>query len=189
MHGLAASAAACRRQLRCVPVRERGGDVGATATAWAALANASGAENRAAAGRAWAYIAGKGGIPSIAALLNQGDASPLFVAIAGKLPPDALPATPLVLGLIHGAESFLETRFHVGIVMMGYATGILVRRLRGDWGPDGNRKDWFTRLECDHAVGLVSSMQNGEGSGWNAYAEPTASQSCDVVRRRRDARR
>jgi squalene cyclase len=49
---------------------------------------------------------------------------------------------------------------------------VLVRRLRGDWGPEGERKSFIARRECRCCLELLDEYQNKDGS-WNGYTPPT----------------
>src|SRR4029077_9447357 len=88
----------------------------------------------------------------------------LFLAMIGLVDPRALPKTPLFFGSLAPVVRFLEKRFHAGVIIMNLLIGVLVRRLRGDWGSDGSHQSWPARHACRRCVELLDRFQNRDGS-------------------------
>jgi squalene-hopene/tetraprenyl-beta-curcumene cyclase len=144
-----------------------GGDPGATACTWAALHVTAQPENAPAIARARAWLEQHGGTRRVVAAIAEGDLSAVFLALAGLLDAHALPCPSMLFSLLPPVVDFLQKRFHSGILMVALQLGVLVRRLRGDWGPDGTRKSLLARAECDRCIALLDTFQNQDGS-WNA---------------------
>lgn len=142
------------------------GDLSATATAWAALVNAQQPENEQAIQRAKVFIDRNGGLESILGLLQEGALAPFFVALAGLLDPEKLPKPPMLQSLFPRLMSHLETKFNGGIITFALQLGAIVRMLRGDWGPNNDRKGFLGSREAAYTLGLMERFQNPNGS-WN----------------------
>ena len=69
--------------------------------------------------------------------------------------------------------SLLERRFHSGILMVAQQLSVLVRRMRGDFGPDGQDMGLIAGAECRRTIALLETFQNEEGS-WNSNTVQTA---------------
>lgn len=143
------------------------GDIGATACVWAALQVADPAGSTEAIASARRFIDLHGGMHRVIEGLDMGDLSALFLAIAGVLDPRRLPCPSVAFALFPPAMRFLQTRFHSGVLMAALQLNVLVRRLRGDFGPDGQDKNLIAAAECRAAVELLETFQNVDGS-WNA---------------------
>ncbi|MFO0598861.1 MAG: oxygenase MpaB family protein [Myxococcaceae bacterium] len=139
------------------------GNLGSTACGWAAL-HLCGARDAAAKAETW--VRNHGGLAAVIDLINEGDFAPVFLAMAGLVDPKRVPCpstTGLVLPFVQG---FLETRFHSGVLMGAFQTEFLLRKLRGDFGPDGTRKSLVDKLKARAALNVFRTFQNDDGS-WN----------------------
>lgn len=146
------------------------GDLGATACGWAAL-HLCGATD--AAGKAQRWVEARGGTRAVIDLMNVQDFSALFVAMAGLVDAKRLPCPSTTALLLPPVLSFVETRFHAGVLMGAWQTEFLIRRLRGDFGPDGRRKGLIDHFKCRAALELFGTFFNTEGS-WNGGTAITA---------------
>lgn len=142
------------------------GDLGTTAAGWAAL-HLCGAPDAAAKAKRW--VEANGGIPAVLARVNEGDLSALFLGMAGLVDARALPCPSSAVLLVPPVRKALETRFHSGVFMMAFEFELLVKKLRGDFGPDGKRKSFLDKLKCRGAVDVLRTFQNDDGS-WNDSA-------------------
>ena len=149
------------------------GNLSSTAQCWAALAIAPGPENAAAAARAERYVSAHGGLALVVDEMRHGDVSSLFLALAGLLAPDRLPAPPLLPWLSDRFVGEFAERFHFGIAMGAMQLSLIAKRLRGEYGADGSRRSWLEKREHRRAVELVCSFQNADGS-WNSNTVQTA---------------
>jgi squalene cyclase len=140
------------------------GDLGATASAWAAF-HACGVPEAEAKARAW--VEAHGGVAGVIARIAEGDLAAMFLAMEKLADPTAIPAPPLLLTLIPPVEKLLEKRFNTGVLMMLSQNAALVRHLRGDWGEHGDERGWFDSLECRRALELIQLYQNPDGS-WDS---------------------
>jgi len=145
------------------------GDLGATASAWAAFHACGLPEQDPALAGARAWVGAHGGVPAVIAAIATGDVSSLFLAMEGLADAHAMPAPPLFLTLIPPVEQLLEKKFNTGVMMMLAQNGALIRYLRGDWGEHGDARGWFASLECKRALELIDLYQNPDGS-WNSNA-------------------
>jgi squalene cyclase len=143
------------------------GDVGATASAWAAFHACGLPDDDGPLAEARAWVEAHGGVAAVIARIAQGDVAALFLAMEGLCDPHALPAPPLFLTLIPPVEHLLEKKFNTGVMMMLAQNGALVRYLRGDWGEHGDQRGWFASAECKRALDLIDLYQNPDGS-WNS---------------------
>ena len=110
------------------------GDLGATASAWAALVVCAPAESADAIARARAYVGDRGGTAAVVEAFGRGDPAVVYLALAGLIEPSALPCPPMVPALLPPLVGFMERRFHSGILMVSGALTLIAHRLRGDWG-------------------------------------------------------
>ena len=88
----------------------------------------------------------------------RGDLSALNLALVGLLDPRRLPRLPLTHILIAPVRELLERRFNGAVLTIFLQTGILVRRLRGDWGPDGRDKPALDEKACRHCLALLDEF-------------------------------
>ncbi len=145
----------------------KAGDPGATACAWAALQVTGASANAEPIARARAWLERNGGIDRVIAGMEVGDLSAIYLALAGLLEPARLPCPNTLFSLVPPLVRVLEGRFHSGILMVALQLGVLIRRLRGDWGPDGRDKGFLAEAECRKCIALLDTFQNRDGS-WNA---------------------
>ncbi|MFT3713227.1 MAG: oxygenase MpaB family protein [Archangium sp.] len=141
----------------------KSGELGSTACAWAAL-HLCGATDAAAKAKKW--IDQHGGVSAVLDRMNEGDFCAVFCAMAGLIDAKKVPypfTLPITFPPVRG---FLETKFHSGVLMGAFQTEFLIRRLRGDFGPNGDRKSIFDRLKARTALDVFRQFQNDDGS-WN----------------------
>ena len=143
------------------------GDLGATASAWAAFAACGLGPDDGPLAKARAYVEAHGGTPAVIALIAEGNVAALFLAMQGLADAALMPAPPLFLTLLPPVEELLEKRFNTGVLMMLAQNGSICRLLAGDWGPHGDQRGWFASLECKRALDLLDLYQNHDGS-WNS---------------------
>ena len=84
-----------------------------------------------------------------------------------------LPCPPMLPALIPPLVGFMERRFHSGILMVSGALTLIAHRLRGDWGPDGPPPGAIARRFAARTLTLLATFQNRDGS-WNANTVQTA---------------
>jgi hypothetical protein len=111
------------------------GDLGATASAWAALSLCATEEGAEAISRAREWVDEHGGSAAVVDAFGRGDPAVVYVALAGLIDPSELPCPPMLPALIRPAVRFMERRFHSGILMVSGALTLIAHRLRGDWDP------------------------------------------------------
>lgn len=131
------------------------GDLGATASAWAAL-HLCGA--KAAADKAQAWIESHGGTARVIEKMSEGDFAAVFLAMAGLVDARRLPCPNTTAMCVPGVLDFLTTRFHAGILMGALQADITIQSLRGDW------KGLIDAVKGRTAVSLFRDFQNEEGS-------------------------
>jgi squalene cyclase len=137
----------------------RAGDLGATATAWAAL-HVSGAGARASSlARARAWVEAHGGARAVVALLDRGDLSAVYLALAGLVDAHELPCPHTAPLAVPGVMGVLATRFHVGVFQTAVGLELVVKRLRGGLG-------WAAPVTVRLLMRLLGEFQNPDGS-WN----------------------
>src|SRR5262245_54112529 len=124
------------------------GDLSSTASAWAALHVAGVPDDHPAVQAARRYIDRCGGLAEIVSRVPQGDYAALILALAGLLDPQRLPLFPLTYCLVEPVREFMLRRIHGGLMTFSLELAILVRRLRGDWGPDGLSKSPLDEQAC-----------------------------------------
>lgn len=164
------------------------GDLGATASAWAALSLCAPRDSGEAIARARAYVEAHGGTAAVVDAFGRGDPAVVYFALAGLIDPTELPCPPMVPALIRPAVRFMERRFHSGILMVSGALTLIAHRLRGDWGPPAPRAPRPTRPSAAppgppagqiarrfaaRTLTLLATFQNRDGS-WNASTVQTA---------------
>ena len=153
------------------------GDLGATASAWAALSVCAPEESGEAIARARDWVDAHGGTREVIAAFGRGDPAVVYVALAGLVEPLELPCPPMVPALIPPLVRFMERRFHSGILMVSGALTLIAHRLRGDWGPpdlgDGVPRGPVARRFVARTLTLLAAFQNADGS-WNASTVQTA---------------
>jgi squalene cyclase len=134
------------------------GDLGATACAWAAFAATGLGPDSEPLGRARSYVERHGGASALAQRFQQGDLAGLFLALAGCLPPDALPEPNLLFAALPPLEHFLERRFNLQLPLTMLQTGLLLRHLRGEQG------GLLAGREEHRCLELLDAFQNHDGS-------------------------
>jgi squalene-hopene/tetraprenyl-beta-curcumene cyclase len=168
------------------------GDLGATASAWAALSLCAPEASGDAIARARGWVDAHGGTPEVVAAFGRGDPAVVYLALAGLVEPSELPCPPMVPALIPRLVAFMERRFHSGILMVSGALTLIAHRLRGDWGAptppptpptpppaagpalvDGAPTGQIARRFVSRTLTLLSTFQNLDGS-WNANTVQTA---------------
>jgi len=153
------------------------GDLGATASAWAALTVCAPRESGEAIARARAWVEAHGGTVAVVEAFGRGDPAVVYVALSGLIAPSGLPCPPMVPALIRPAVRFMESRFHSGILMVSGALTLIAHRLRGDWGPpaqvDAAPTGAIARRFASRTLTLLATFQNRDGS-WNASTTQTA---------------
>jgi squalene-hopene/tetraprenyl-beta-curcumene cyclase len=149
------------------------GDLGATASAWAALALCAPGDSVEAIARARAWVEANGGTAAVVEAFGRGDPAVVYVALAGLIEPSELPCPPMLPALIRPAVSFMERRFHSGILMVSGALTLIAHRLRGDWGSEGRPSGQIARRFAARTLTLLATFQNRDGS-WNASTVQTA---------------
>ena len=149
------------------------GDLGATASAWAALALCAPGDSVEAIARARTWVDANGGTAAVIEAFGRGDPAVVYLALAGLVEPSELPCPPMLPALIRPAVGFMERRFHSGILMVSGALTLIAHRLRGDWGPDGPPSGEIARRFAARTLTLLATFQNRDGS-WNASTIQTA---------------
>lgn len=150
------------------------GDLGVTATAWAALHVAGVSADHPAVTAARNYVEAGGGADELIRRIGRGDLGALYLAMAGLLDARRLPVYPLHYCLIAPLRQFLERRIHGGLLTFFLETAILTRRLRGDWGPDGGDKSDLDTSACRRCLALLDEFQQDDGSWWNGLTHWSA---------------
>ncbi len=140
------------------------GDVGATASVWAALHVAAPADSAEAIARARAFVEQRGGLPAVVKLLDAGDLAAVYLALAGLLDAHELPCPPMAPNMIAPVVRWTQRRFHSGIVMAGMMLGVLARRLRGDWPAEGPPPGAVARRFCARTLTILGTWHNEDGS-------------------------
>ena len=149
------------------------GDLGATASAWAALHLCDTTDSADAIAHAREWIDARGGTAAVADAFARGDPAVVFLALAGLVEPSALPCPPMAPALIPPVVRFMERRFHSGILMVSGALTLIAHRLRGDWGEDGPPRGELARRFGARTLTLLATFQNRNGS-WNDNTVQTA---------------
>ena len=168
------------------------GDLGATASAWAALSLCAPYESGEAIARARDYIDAHGGTAAVVEAFGRGDPAVVYLALAGRIEPSELPCPPMVPALLPPLVRFMERRFHSGTLMVSGALTLIAHRLRGDWDPpapppaspgptdgpplappDGPPSGQLARRFAARTLTLLATFQNRDGS-WNASTVQTA---------------
>ncbi len=165
------------------------GDLGATASAWAALHVCVPDASAEAIARARDWVEAHGGTAAVVEAFGRGDPAVVYVGLAGLIEPSELPCPPMLPALIRPAVRFMERRFHSGILMVSGALTLIAHRLRGDWGPpappdppappvqaalpDGPPPGQIARRFAARTLTLLGTFQNRDGS-WNASTIQTA---------------
>jgi squalene-hopene/tetraprenyl-beta-curcumene cyclase len=165
------------------------GDLGATASAWAALHVCVPDASAQTITRARDWVEAHGGTAGVVEAFGRGDPAVVYVALAGLIEPSELPCPPMLPALIRPAVRFMERRFHSGILMVSGALTLIAHRLRGDWGPpappappaplappalpDGPPSGQIARRFAARTLTLLKTFQNRDGS-WNASTIQTA---------------
>lgn len=147
----------------------RHGNLSTTAQCWAALSLGDAPEDRAAAAKAQAYVMSHGGLDLVVDEMRTGDVAAIFLALAGLLEPERLPAPPLTWAFFDTVVDELAKRFHFGIITGALQLSMISHALRGDfeW-----RSPYQKRLGR-RVVELMSVFQNRDGS-WNSNTVQTA---------------
>lgn len=145
------------------------GGLSVTAQCWAALSLGHDDASREACARARRFVEAAGGAEAVRALMKTGDVGAIYLAVAGLLPADRLPAPPLVWSLLDPAVRFMANRVHFGIVMGSLELGLIARELQGKLA----HRSVLERHECARAIELLRLFQNPDGS-WNGNTVQTA---------------
>ncbi len=149
------------------------GDLGTTASAWAAFHLCAPDDSADAIAAARAYVEGEGGTAAVVGAFARGDPSVVFLALAGLVEPSELPCPPMLPALLPPLVRFMERRFHSGILMVSGALALIAHRLRGDWGADGPPPGVLARRFAARTLTLLATFHNRDGS-WNANTVQTA---------------
>jgi squalene-hopene/tetraprenyl-beta-curcumene cyclase len=149
------------------------GDLGTTASAWAALHVCAPHESADTIVAARDYVDRHGGTEAVVEAFARGDPSVVFVALAGLIDPSDLPCPPMLPALLPPVVAFMERRFHSGILMVSGALTLIAHRLRGDWGAGGPPPGALARRFAARTLTLLATFQNRDGS-WNANTVQTA---------------
>jgi squalene-hopene/tetraprenyl-beta-curcumene cyclase len=149
------------------------GDLGTTASAWAAMHLCAPQDSADATGAAESYIDVHGGTGAVIGAFARGDPAVVYLALAGLVPASELPCPPMLPALIPPAVGFMERRFHSGILMVSGALTLIAHRLRGDWGSGGAPPSAIARRFAARTLTLLATFQNRDGS-WNANTVQTA---------------
>ncbi|MBV8219521.1 MAG: DUF2236 domain-containing protein, partial [Solirubrobacterales bacterium] len=153
------------------------GDLGATASSWAALSLCAPDDSADAIAGARAWVEGHGGTAAVVEAFGRGDPAVVYVTLAGLIAPSELPCPPMLPALIRPAVRFMERRFHSGILMVSGALTLIAHRRRGDWGtpaqPDAPPRGEIARRFAARTLTLLATFQNRDGS-WNASTIQTA---------------
>jgi squalene-hopene/tetraprenyl-beta-curcumene cyclase len=157
---------------RSHPTADRG-DLGATASAWAALQLCAPQDSAEAIVRARGWIDSRGGTAAVVEAFGRGDPAALYLALAGLVEPSALPCPPIVPALIPALVRFMERRFHSGVLMASGALTLVAHRLRGDWPDPGPPTAQLARRFAARTLALLATFQNADGS-WNQSTVQTA---------------
>lgn len=147
----------------------RHGNLSTTAQCWAALSLSDTPEDRAAAAKAKAYVESHGGLTLVLDEMRTGDVSAIFLALAGLLDPERLPAPPATWAFFDPIVDRLSERFHFGIITGALQLTMIARQLRGDF----RRRSFYERRLGRRVVELMSVFQNLDGS-WNSNTVQTA---------------
>ena len=149
------------------------GDLGTTASAWAAMYVCAPKDCADAIDAAKTYVDGHGGTSAVVGAFARGDPAVVFLALAGLVSPSELPCPPMLPALLSPVVAFMESRFHSGILMVSGALTLIVHRLRGDWGTSGPPPGAVARRFTARTLTLLGTFQNRNGS-WNASTVQTA---------------
>ena len=157
---------------RSHPTADRG-DLGATASAWAALHVCAPQDSVDAIAGARGWIDAHGGTAAVIDAFGRGDPAVVYVALAGLIEASSLPCPPMVPALIPALVRFMETRFHSGVLMASGALTLIAHRLRGDWPGHGPATGVLARRFAARTLALLATFQNTDGS-WNQSTVQTA---------------
>ena len=149
------------------------GDLGATASAWAAMHVCAPQDSAEAIARARAYVDARGGTAAVVDAFGRGDPAVVYLALTGLVEPSALPCPPMLPGLIPPLVRFMQRRFHSGILMVSGALTLIAHRLRGDWNEPGPPSGEIARRFAARTLALLATFHNRDGS-WNANTIQTA---------------
>ena len=149
------------------------GDLGTTASAWAAMYVCAPKDSADAIDAAKTYVDGHGGTSAVVGAFARGDPAVVYLALAGLVDPSELPCPPMLPALLASVVTFMESRFHSGILMGSGALTLIVHRLRGDWGTSGPPPGALARRFAARTLTLLGTFQNLNGS-WNASTVQTA---------------
>jgi squalene-hopene/tetraprenyl-beta-curcumene cyclase len=149
------------------------GDLGATASAWAAMHVCAQQESAEAIARARAYVNARGGTAAVVDAFGRGDPAVVYLALTGLVEPSALPCPPMLPALIPPLVRLMERRFHSGILMVSGALTLMAHRLRGDWNEPGPPSGEIARRFAARTLALLATFHNRDGS-WNANTIQTA---------------
>ncbi len=142
------------------------GHLGATASAWAAMEMTAPRESAEAIAKARAWVEKQGGIDAVLSLIELGDFSPVFMAIAGLVDPKRIPCPSVAFLVVPPVVKLLQTRFHSGVLMTAFQLWGVVRHLRGELGLPGTEIGLMDSLICRAGIDLLRTFQNDNGS-WN----------------------
>ncbi len=151
----------------------RHGDLGTTASAWAALHACAPDDSAGAIAAARGYVETQGGTAAVIGAFARGEPAVVYLALAGLVDPSELPCPPMLPALMPSLVRFMERRFHSGILMGSGGLTLIAHRLRGDWGLDGPPRGALPRRFAARTLTLLATFQNVNGS-WNANTVQTA---------------
>ncbi len=149
------------------------GDLGTTASAWAAMHVCAPQDSAEAIDAARSYVDAQGGSDEVIRAFARGDPAVVYLALAGLVAPSELPCPPMLPALFPPMVAFMDRRFHSGILMVSGALTLIAHRLRGDWGAAGPPPGVVARRFAARTLTLLGTFQNENGS-WNASTVQTA---------------
>lgn len=136
------------------------GDLGTTATAFAALRGAAGAAGEAAA-RARAWLDAQGGDAAIVGAFGEGDVGPLFAAIGGVIDAGRLRRAPALALGSRAFRTWLEGHVSVFFVNLACEARLVLGRLVD--GPCARRGAGDRAAEA-YVEAFYADFQNADGS-------------------------
>ncbi|MBK8255397.1 MAG: hypothetical protein IPK82_22400 [Polyangiaceae bacterium] len=134
------------------------GDLGATATAWAALKAAGGPAN--AVAKAAHFIEQNGGIQAVVSGLAKGDLGAIFAAMVGLIPPEMLPELPLVPLALSPVRRLLDRVLNGYLLNLFFELRLITHALKA--GGPGRKTP--PKAIVDAVVETYRHYQNPNGS-------------------------
>jgi squalene cyclase len=133
------------------------GDIGATATAWAAFTVTH--EQAEARERARAFVIQKGGAERLVQSSSTGDLSALFAAMAGVIDPSLLPRWPVSLLAQPSVRGWLERRINGYLLNLLFEVSLMTRALQ-----EGGRRIYTSEPIAIACLDTYKRFQNPNGS-------------------------